>query len=112
MLAGERAQVLELTGKLHHQITVISAGLEARAAELSAVLDSVRDAVLVVREDGHVVRVNEPARAFFGDTANAPDHGSSSFRPSVRCARYLLRFAMIDFRRGTTLVPPSLATFL
>ena len=72
MLAGERAQVLELTGKLHHQITVISAGLEARAAELSAVLDSVRDAVLVVREDGHVVRVNEPAREFFGDTASAP----------------------------------------
>jgi len=72
MLAGERAQVLELTGKLHHQITVISAGLEARAAELSAVLDSVRDAVLVVREDGYVVRVNEPAREFFGDTTNVP----------------------------------------
>ena len=72
MLESERAQVTELTDQLHHQITVISTGLEARAAELSAVLDSARDAVLVVREDGQVLRVNEPARRFFGDTLNAP----------------------------------------
>jgi signal transduction histidine kinase len=72
MLAGERKQVRDLTERLHHQITVISAGLEARAAELSAVLDSVRDAVLVVREDGHVVRVNQPGQSFFGDTASTP----------------------------------------
>jgi len=72
MLASERAQVAELTDQLHHQINVITAGLEARAAELSAVLDSVRDAVLVVREDGYVLRVNEPGRRFFGDTTNVP----------------------------------------
>jgi signal transduction histidine kinase len=72
MLESERAQVTELTDQLHHQITVISSGLEARAAELSAVLDSARDAVLVVREDGQVLRVNEPGRRFFGDTLNAP----------------------------------------
>jgi signal transduction histidine kinase len=72
MLESERNQVVELTGQLHHQITVISAGLEARAAELSTVLDSVRDAVLVVHEDGQIVRGNEPAREFFGDTTNTP----------------------------------------
>ncbi len=72
MLEGERNHVVELTGQLHHQITVISAGLEARAAELSTVLDSVRDAVLVVRDDGQVVRGNEPAREFFGDTTDTP----------------------------------------
>ncbi len=72
MLAVERSQVDELTDQLHHQINVISAGLEARAAELSAVLDSTRDAVLVVREQGEVLRVNEPARRFFGETIQAP----------------------------------------
>jgi len=66
MLADERSQVSELTAELNHQINVISTGLEARAAELSAVLDSARDAVLVVRADGKVLRVNEPARQFFG----------------------------------------------
>ncbi len=72
MLSDERAQVSELTAELNHQINVISAGLEARAAELSAVLDSARDAVLVVRADGKVLRVNETARQFFGDTMSQP----------------------------------------
>jgi signal transduction histidine kinase len=72
MLDAERSQVADLTGQLHHQINVISAGLEARAAELSAVLDSTRDAVLVVREDGQVLRINEPASRFFGDEIDEP----------------------------------------
>jgi signal transduction histidine kinase len=66
-LETERDEVTRLTGQLNHQIHVISAGLEARAAELAAVLDSVRDAVLVVTLGGSVLRINEPGRRFFGD---------------------------------------------
>lgn len=72
MLAAERSQVADLTERLNHQIHVISAGLEARAAELSAVLDSVRDGVLLVQRDGRVRRSNEPARALFGHGDDAP----------------------------------------
>jgi signal transduction histidine kinase len=66
-LRDERATVRDLNEVLQHQINVVSADLEKLAAQRQAILDSVRDGILLVSKDGRVTAANGPARDFFGE---------------------------------------------
>lgn len=67
-LRDERATVHELNEALQHQVNVVSADLAKLAAQRQAILDSVRDGILLVSADGRVTTANGPARCFFGES--------------------------------------------
>ena len=72
-LEDERRRVSELTEALRHQVEEVSADLERVARQRQAILDSVRDGILLVERSGAVSVANDPARVLFGgDLTGAP----------------------------------------
>jgi signal transduction histidine kinase len=72
-IADEHSRVEELNAALRHQVDVVSADLERAAAQRTAILDSTRDAILLVQSDDTVTVANDPARVFFGPDIDAGD---------------------------------------
>jgi len=79
-LSAERDRVRELNAALHHQVDVVTADLARRAAELRAIVESSRDAILIVHPDGSVGGANGAAREIFG----AQVEGAGSVAALVR----------------------------
>jgi PAS domain S-box-containing protein len=100
-LSAERDRVRELNAALRHQVDVVTADLARRAAELRAIVESSRDAILLVHPDGRVGGANQAAREIFGADVDAAAsvaalvRDGEGFARSVQKARSLNEPVMV-----------------
>ncbi len=100
-LAAERARVRELNAALRHQVEVVTADLARTAGERQAILESARDAILLVHANGRVSGANAAAREFFGDEVTSSAslaelvRDGGAFEAAMQRARSLHEVVMV-----------------